>query len=360
MAAIVEAHFANNDPARRITAPVPTAKDIATLVDAAFWASLRRDEGIPTTISLATLAPEHSRHPLLLESPLPVVPEALTRLAPAVRRPGIHLGVWHNGGEPFVWGTTRSLPPCSFVLEVSAPGLLVVKESPAVESDKFINIAVLESDRISVITRESKLFGTNDGNRKDNLLEDIADLSVDIFLRLAISMRAHGRGGIVLVVPDGAEKWKQSIVHPVLYSVAPAFTGLSALLRDASPDHPSASPNSAIDDAVDLLAGLTAVDGATIVSRDCELLAFGAKIRRRDGSPSVEEVLVTEPVQGAQDQVRHPGELGGTRHLAAAQFVHDQRDAVALVASQDGRFTTFSWSHAHNVVHARRMELLLL
>jgi hypothetical protein len=52
--------------------------------------------------------------------------------------------------------------------------------------------------------------------------------------------------------------------------------------------------------------------------------------------------------------------LGGTRHLSAAQFVQDQQDAIALVASQDGRFTVFAWSPVHGMVHAHRMETLLL
>ena len=56
----------------------------------------------------------------------------------------------------------------------------------------------------------------------------------------------------------------------------------------------------------------------------------------------------------------HPTQLGGTRHLSAAQFVHDQRDAVALVASQDGRFTVFAWSPCEDMVHAHRVETLLL
>ena len=55
-----------------------------------------------------------------------------------------------------------------------------------------------------------------------------------------------------------------------------------------------------------------------------------------------------------------PTHLGGTRHLSAAQFVHDQRDAVALVASQDGRFTVFAWSPCESMVHAHRVEALLL
>ena len=56
----------------------------------------------------------------------------------------------------------------------------------------------------------------------------------------------------------------------------------------------------------------------------------------------------------------HPEELGGTRHLSAAQFIHDQRDAVALVASQDGRFTVFEWSPCEAIVHAHRLDALLL
>jgi hypothetical protein len=45
---------------------------------------------------------------------------------------------------------------------------------------------------------------------------------------------------------------------------------------------------------------------------------------------------------------------------AAAQFVHDQHDAVALVASQDGNFTVFTWSEQFNMVHAHRIDVLLL
>ena len=55
-----------------------------------------------------------------------------------------------------------------------------------------------------------------------------------------------------------------------------------------------------------------------------------------------------------------PALLGGTRHLSAAQFVQDQRDATALVASQDGGFTIFQWSEGDQVVHAYRVDVLLL
>jgi hypothetical protein len=116
----------------------------------------------------------------------------------------------------------------------------------------------------------------------------------------------------------------------------------------------------ALRETVDAIAGLTAVDGATVITDRYELLAFGAKITRRRGAPPVEHVTVTEPIKGGVPAVWTSSQLGGTRHLSAAQFVHDQRDAIALVASQDRRFTVFAWSPCEETVHAHRVETLLL
>src|SRR6186713_3106180 len=73
---------------------LPDARVIESLIDAAFWASLRREEGYVPRISLAYLPPTTEIHPLMFASPLPLDPGALAKLAPAVERPGIHLGVW--------------------------------------------------------------------------------------------------------------------------------------------------------------------------------------------------------------------------------------------------------------------------
>jgi hypothetical protein len=97
-----------------------------------------------------------------------------------------------------------------------------------------------------------------------------------------------------------------------------------------------------------------------VITDQYELIAFGAKIARRDGHARVDQVTVTEPIEGTMPVVVHPTQLGGTRHLSAVQFVQDQRNALALVASQDGRFTVFSWATFDSMVHAHRVEALLL
>jgi hypothetical protein len=142
--------------------------------------------------------------------------------------------------------------------------------------------------------------------------------------------------------------------------VDPPFAELSGLFREGRERRNERPWQDAMSRAVDVVAGLTAVDGAVVINGDYEVLAFGAKIRRRKGHPEVERVVATEPVEGGEPRIVHPGQLGGTRHLSAAQFAQDQPDALALIASQDGRFTLFAWSPRERLVGARRLEGLLM
>jgi hypothetical protein len=368
VAATIQAHFARHlatarEKGQEGLASQPDTQTIEEIIDAAFWASLRREEGFVPKISLAFLPPEQAGQPLMFEQRLPLYPAALTRLAPAVERPGIHLGVWRYGGQLSVWGTTRTIPGVSFVLEVIQPGLLVIKYRRGQESGKFVNIAVLEGDQIKVVDEH----GTSLPDCPELLMSLLSfdspvsrGDSVNVLVQLAASMRAHGRGGSLLVVPHGVEDWRDSIVRPISYSVVPSFPELAELMRQEHAERNRRLWREALIDSVDAIAGLTAVDGATIINDQYELLAFGAKIARRKGSPQIEQVVVTEPIIDSVATNANPAQLGGTRHLSAAQFVHDQRGSLALVASQDGRFTVFAWSPCEEMVHAHRVETLLL
>src|SRR3954466_9085110 len=150
----VQGHFARhiagagatNDPI--CEAPPPLA--IESLIDAAFWASLRREEGQSPKISLAFLPPDRARHPLLFAARLPLLPAMLAKVAPAVERPGIHLGVWRDAEGFFIWGTTREVPAFCLVVEVVASGLIVVKHRSE-PFGKFVNVAVLEGDQVKIV-----------------------------------------------------------------------------------------------------------------------------------------------------------------------------------------------------------------
>jgi hypothetical protein len=366
VARAVEAHFRHHlalaqEQGQTDVAPVPDAPAVERMVDAAFWASLRREEGRAPTISLAYLPPEQAGQPLRLERRLAVDPDALTRLAPAVERAGIHLGVWRDGDELRVWGATRAIPPLCFVLEVIEPGLLVIKHRRAKAAGKFVNVLVLEGDQVKVVDPEGTVSTDCPGFVNSLLGFDApSDDGVSVLLQLALSMRAHRHGGSLLVVPHGTDRWRDSILWPVPYVVAPPFTKLSELMRASAAERGEGAWQDTFRSAIDAVGGLTAVDGATVLSDRWDVLAFGAKIGRRHASAPVEDLLVKEPIVGRAPVVLHSSVLGGTRHLSAAQFVQEQQDALALVASQDGRFTVFAWSDGKDMVQAYRVETLLL
>ena len=364
----IHAHFAKHLEAARSRgrdpiAALPTADVIERMINATFWASLRREEGYIPKISIAFLPPEQTDHPMVLERPMPLAPAALTKVAAIVEHAGIHLGVWETNGELCVWGTAHNIPTFCFVLEVIEPGLIVIKHHRGEQSGKYVNVAVLEGDQIKVVDENA------------TSLPDCPDLltsllgfdspaswvdSVNVLVQLAVSMRHHGRGGSLLVVPPGNDGWRESIVHPIPYAVSPPFRELAVLMRQTGEGRQADVWKEALRETVEAIAGLTAVDGAAVLTDHYELLAFGAKIQRRRGAAPVESVMLTEPIVGGAPTMVPASQLGGTRHLSAAQFVHDQRNAIALVASQDRRFTVFAWSPCEESVHAHRVEVLLL
>jgi hypothetical protein len=342
---------------------VPDEATIARLIDAAFWASLRREEGYIPKISLAFVTPEETAHPLLFARRVPLESAALTRLAPAVERPGIHLGVAPDGDDLAVWGTVRAIPKYACVVEVAEPGLLVVKHHRGELHAKFVNLAVLQGDQVKIIDEDASTLPDC-----PSLLSTLLGFdspaswaaSTNVMVQLAVSMRAHGRGGLMLVVPAGSEAWRESTVQPLSYVASPPFAELASLSRAAGDHGRDRAWRDDLARAVDAIAGLTAIDGATILTSVYDVLTFGAKLARRRGAPTVEQIMLTEPIEGRAAVVVGPTELGGTRHFSAAQFVHDQKEALALVASQDGRFTIFAWSPCEAMVHAHRIETLLL
>jgi hypothetical protein len=300
---------------------------------------------------------------LTLERSLPLAPAPLARLAPAVERPGIHLGVWPDGSGLRVWGATRTVPAFCFVLEVISPGLLVVKHSRGPLAGKFANIAVLEGDQVKILDGAAA-SRTGTPALLQTMLNPDAFPSPsspgDVMVRLAESMRAHGHGGALLVVPPGTETWRESVLLPLRYPVEPPFAGLRDLIALPADEQSSSRRHDRLRQFIDGIAGLTAVDGATVITERHEVLAFGATIRRRDHSSQVEEVLFIEPIEGHAQRPVPIVHLGGTRHQSAAQFVHDQRDAVALVASTDRHFSFIAWSVELRQVQVYRLDALLL
>src|SRR5581483_3552386 len=223
VAPLIRDHFARHLAAARERnlgplAELPDEALITDLINATFWASLRREEGYVAKISIAYLPPEQDPRRIMFDRRLSIHPRALAKVAPVVERAGIHLGVWHDGGKLHVWGLTQSIPIFCFVLEVVEPGLIVIKHHRGEKSGKYVNVAVLEGDQIKVVDENAsslpdcpELLASLLGFDSPGSWID----SVNVLVQLAVSMRAHGRGGSLLVVPSGTDEWRQSMVEPI-------------------------------------------------------------------------------------------------------------------------------------------------
>jgi hypothetical protein len=79
-----------------------------------------------------------------------------------------------------------------------------------------------------------------------------------------------------------------------------------------------------------------------VVTRDLQVLGFGAKIVvRSDAAP---QVCIFHQEPSKQERVLSPLEdLGGTRHQSAARFTAANKEAVALVISQDRHMSVMHW-----------------
>ena len=249
IASRAEQHFARHLSAARSArqqefAPLPDAASIEAIIDAAFWASLRREEGTSPKISLAFVPPEAAGPAAHVRAAAPAV--ARRRWPSSRRRSSAPASIWASGvtaqASCVVWGTTRQLPAMSFVLEVVASGLLVIKHRSEAFG-KFVNVAVLEGDQVKIVDEHAQRVPDCPGVVASLLGVEVPGVAPDtanVLVQIAASMRAHGRGGALLVVPSGTDAWSESILSPVLYAVAPMFSELSSLVAGDERDRASA------------------------------------------------------------------------------------------------------------------------
>jgi hypothetical protein len=88
-----------------------------------------------------------------------------------------------------------------------------------------------------------------------------------------------------------------------------------------------------------LIASFSAVDGAVLLTKRFEVIAFGVEILSGVSSPArIRRALDTEGEICIEDEEENVG----TRHRAAYRFIQNQPTGLATVVSQDGgvRFVT--------------------
>ena len=234
-----------------------------------------------------------------------------------------------------------------FVLEVDRAGRARHQAPARHRGTKYVNVAVLEGNQLKVLDER--------GGKPARLPSVLTALlgfdassgeAVNVLIELAVSMRAHGRGGALLDRAVGQpQAWLSNRptdfvrhFHALLRAVTLALgdTGgggqlaILMVVPKIFKRRPRGGPEwqDTLHRVVDVVAGLTAVDGATVLSDRTEVLAFGARSPGGPGSPPRRAVVVTEPIEGTYRAACTRLSSGGPGTSPPRSSCQDQRDAV--------------------------------
>jgi hypothetical protein len=350
---------------------IPTVEQLADLVQTAFWASLEKEEGRSLNFAVNFMGPKPTdeKH-IAFDEPLSYDVRTLTKLAPAVGSIGATLLVApFEAGRLKIWGLREySLAPLR--IKAIDPGSVIVTyivtNVAAISRSEAIHIRDPFMTRNSVIW--SRFRPSEDGEKYDHW----TDPRIDAILQTVMRMRALGHGGALIIVPEKSE-WRDSVQMPIAYSGSKVHNPFRESIPALKELKKKAGHTWAEDQYLRVLmtegckrlAHLTAVDGATLVTYDLDVIGFGVKLRSSLDPTIKWQIFSVDPLDhenwftGVKME-----QLGGTRHQSAARFVIEQRDAIAFVVSQDGDVTALVWGRpvpegALGLYAHRRLELTL-
>lgn len=350
---------------------IPSPEHFNEIVQISFWASLRKEEGKFTNFAVAYEEKANDPWTVVFEDPKPFSVEQLAKLTPAIGNLKAAAKVYPNeNGALEIWGVANYYAS-PLKIKVLEPGRIIVSY--------FIkNIAVISGEesffiKDSLHDRSDAIWSGLGLGDSDRYFAAYVDLRVMTILNALRTMRSLERGGVLLILPED-EKWRGSITS-IKYAGSPPQYAMHGLIKQ---HNESRSRDDYTKEGIELrtriffelerlansLAHLTAVDGATLVSRQLDVIGFGAKIKYDPKADDPQLIYKIDPLEydGAIGEVKLSS-YGGMRHQSAAHFVAENRGAIALVVSQDGNVTAFVSSgkvaDAGAVLAFARLELTL-
>ncbi len=363
----------------------PSEPHLRTVIEALFWASIMSEEGRFGTPSVVWAPPGKCPDGLRFRTSLPLTPSEIAKLAPIASGLPTPLGVVaRKGRRPEIWGVA---PDTLWSIRVRAirPG------------DVSIDYGF---HRLALFSQQRCLFlGAGMPQCAAMLAAGFAPTLPDtprtvlavLLLQIVKRVREAGGGGTILVVPAANGDWP-SALEAQRYPLEPPALGLARKFKELvdpidkavrqknasrTPGMPqvdawSLLPGIAdinhyvvgedifvdpeLQQAVNAVAGLAAVDGAVVLDDALRVLSCGARIGASvDGQlPRALQWIPVDHGDGPKPRPVDAVKLGGTRHQSAFRFVSSNRESVALVASHDGPVSAFVWLKDKQAVLAVR------
>jgi hypothetical protein len=347
--------------------------------------------------------PPTGLQPLVFEKPLAFAPEELRALSPAVVFHRSLVGIaLDQSNTPYIWGIVQSGPnwmkslrggrgasghlPPYLVVYVTGPGRIEVncglntvgQLSDGAVFGRSMNIfdskwyseafAPIRAEVMALHNAERAMRG-HDWAELDPQLIRVVGLHMN--KRIIASMRnSHHGGTLIFVPPDLASELEgknPSINLKYRFHESPARSRFRLILLEimeqvarhfgkegknpegnavgwreyAMSRHDGlALLGESIFEMGHLIASLSTIDGAVLVTKRWELLGFGGEILC--GGSDITTVARARDLEG--EHVVMESSVGvGTRHRSVYRFCGEHHDAIGIVASQDGDVRIVAW-----------------
>jgi hypothetical protein len=394
-----------------IDVPLPGRADLATILSVCYHATLLREESRPVTFRLAlsepgaldeAAGPPSGLHRLVFARPLPLDQHELRRLAPAAAFSRSLIGATATG--PRIWGIIHSGPqwlqsvrggrvteqaiPQVPIVAATGPGRLLVSVGPVVlaelrdgrlsggEMDIFQAQWMLR--RLATRDREQALADVAPGEESAKPTTDVDAtfrpvLAGHVLRRVLATVRAAQHGGTLILIPrarvsafvsggryvqvkyafDDEEPRRRILTLMLAIAKELALTeGANATTvgwqaYESSRVRNLVEMDEALFEVAHLVADLTRVDGAVLLTDSLEILGFGVEIAGE--LPEVSRVARAHDLD-ATTRTWVRTDRVGTRHRSAYRLCRAVRDALAVVVSQDGGLRFIRW-HDQSVAY---------
>jgi hypothetical protein len=341
-----------------------TRKHFKELLEVSFWASLKMEEGRHHKFTIVYAMPKDFTHLTVAEfaSSLEFTDNTVAKLAPAletVATIGVRpkhvdmdkLEVWGFVPHSLSEGVDRPL------IRTIAPGQLLVW----LASDVRARVTGTQAEFVQKHLFHGLFESIWPSSPQENWL--VESERRDYLRKIGLAMRAHGHGGMLLIIPKNQNL--QSAIGGRRFWFEVPYEGVKDTLekRDgfvrqfALGGLPPSGSIERTPDVLGLIGQLTAVDGATLISPDFAVLGFGAKVNNEGCEPK--EVLVLDRFERKDpDVITFENFSCGMRHKSAARFVFSHDGTVAIVASEDGRLSVFKKRDDHSIFALQDLEFL--
>jgi hypothetical protein len=339
--------------------PLPSDEELARLVEVAFFASLHEEEARRAEFNVAWQAGSRGCAAVVaMTTPVPVTPKNLAKLAPATLQEATSIAVRSEGSELVAWALVErnSRAGSPLTIRVLAPGALRV-DYASVPRALYARGEILFLGGAHEVKSPARLLTRAFAAWAHQADPDAGiDPRAAVITRIAARALEHKHGGMILLVPADLTAALGVRVH---YAVGEGAAVLAKRYGDVTSDvavehrleRLRGSRARGIDgrvsvrdqaqiafaEAIEFVARLTAIDNAVLMDTDLKLRGFGVQVIEAD-APQIQ----FEHANPYSDSV-HVDDLStfkGTRHPAGVIFcMRQEREAAAIIASQDGRLS---------------------